>query len=71
MQKIILLLLLLYGNTLCAQYFGFGFRGGANISRFTDGVNGYQSNLGNHYGTMTYFGINRHLGIQLDILYSK
>lgn len=72
MKKLTLLLLFCYICTSAAgQYFGFGFKAGANYTSFTNGFMGYKLRPLAHAGTITYFGINQHLGVQAEILYSK
>lgn len=53
-----------------AQYFGLGVKAGMNASRFSGSSVGQQSLYSFHAGTMAYFGINRHWGIQPEFLYS-
>ncbi|GGH61731.1 hypothetical protein GCM10011379_11010 [Filimonas zeae] len=70
-MKLLLLLCLFQSIHANAQYFGFGFKGGTNLTRFDNGFGRSKNNIPIHFGTMTYFGINGHLGMQLEILYSR
>ncbi|WP_231940454.1 porin family protein [Filimonas lacunae] len=58
-------------HTLPAQYFGFGVKAGMNYSSYSNGLMGYQPNVFGHAGSITYFGINRHLGIQLELEFAR
>lgn len=69
--KTFLLSFLLLSTNVYSQYFGFGFKGGANSTYFYNGFGKSQTKISPHFGTITYFGINHHLGIQLEILYYR
>lgn len=58
-------------SNLSAQIFGFGVKGGANFIRFSDGMNSPRTYITPHYGTITYFGIYKRLGLQFEALYSS
>lgn len=68
---IFVLLCFICCSNLCAQIFGFGVKGGANIIRFTDGMHSPRTYITPHYGTITYFGIYKRLGLQFEALYSS
>lgn len=70
-KKLFVLSLLLINSAAYSQYFGFGFKGGVNLAHFTNGFGNSKTNIPFHFGTLTYFGINSHLGAQLEILYSR
>lgn len=67
----LLLLCLFRSINTHSQYFGFGLKGGANLTRFDNGFGRSKNNIPLHFGTVTYFGINHHTGVQLEILYSR
>lgn len=70
-RRLCLLLCLFLSINASSQYFGFGFKCGANLTRFDNGFGRSKNNVPIHFGTITYFGINHHLGAQLEILYSR
>lgn len=71
MKKLLLFAALyLLVNVAGAQYFGLGAKAGMNASHFTGRSQGQQTLYSFHAGSMAYFGINRHWGIQPEFLYS-
>lgn len=71
MRKVCLLVMLIGCNQLHAQTFGFGAKGGATFHRFANGFTGNITTVSPHIGTATYFGINKRLGVELDIMYYR